>query len=68
MRDEHALPKATAGTLGGSDGALRLVTKGLVFVLVGGLAIQAAAGLDGDYDPSGALVTVARGFVCGSPF
>lgn len=38
MRDEHALPKATARTLGRLDGALRLVTKGLVFVLVGGLA------------------------------
>jgi len=38
------------------------VTKGLVFLLVGGLAIKAAAGLGGmATDPSGALVTVARG-------
>lgn len=38
------------------------VTKGLVFLLVGGLAITAAAGLGGmTTDPSGALVIVARG-------
>ena len=38
------------------------VTKGLVFLLVGGLAITAAAGLGGmATDPSGALATVARG-------
>ena len=38
------------------------VTKGLVFLLVGGLAITAAAGLGGmATDPSGALVAVARG-------
>jgi hypothetical protein len=37
------------------------VAKGLVFLLVGGLAIGAAAGLGGKAtDPSGALVTVAR--------
>jgi hypothetical protein len=37
------------------------VTKGLVFLLVGGLAITAAAGLGGmATDPSGALATVAR--------
>jgi hypothetical protein len=38
------------------------VTKGLVFLLVGGLAITAAAGLGGmATDASGALATVARG-------
>jgi hypothetical protein len=37
------------------------IAKGLVFLLVGGLAIAAAAGLGGTTtDPSGALVTVAR--------
>jgi hypothetical protein len=38
------------------------VTKGLVFLFVGGLAITAAAGLGGmATDPSGALVSIARG-------